>query len=139
MPFATGYSQQYINAGNIQNQGVELVISADVVSSKDFRWGINFNASFNKNEVIELSEGLDVVYQGGWADWGGRPQVAVGGSYGDVVVSKWARSDDGQLLVTNDGLPVTSGAAGEQPSYIGNFNPDAVLGLTNNLPKGKLP
>ncbi len=132
MPFATGYSTQYINAGNIENRGFEIVLSADVIKRREFNWGVGFNAGFNKNEVIELSEGLDVVYQG-FGDWGGRPQIAVGGSYGDLVVSKWARNDDGQFLVTENGLPVTSGAAGEQPSLIGNFNPDAVLGLTNTF------
>jgi hypothetical protein len=133
MPFATGFNAQYINAGNIENKGFEIVISANVIDAGNFKWGIDFNAGFNKNKVIDLSEGLDVVYQGSFADWGGRPQIAVGGSYGDLVVSKWARNANGQFLVTNDGLPVTSGAAGEQPSLIGNFNPDAVLGLTNTV------
>jgi TonB-linked SusC/RagA family outer membrane protein len=133
VPYATGYSSQYINAGNIENSGFEIVLSADVVKGTKFNWTVDFNAGINKNEVIELSEGLDVVYQGSFTDWGGRPQIAVGGSYGDLVASKWARNDDGEFLVTNNGLPITSGAAGEQPSLIGNFNPDAVLGLTNTF------
>ena len=133
MPFATGYSSQYINAGNIENKGFEIVLYANIIKSESFKWEVDFNTGINKNKVVELSDGLDVVYQGEFVDWGGRPQIAVGGSYGDLVVTKWATNDKGQFLVTNDGLPVTSGAAGQQPSLIGNFNPDAILGLTNSL------
>ncbi len=133
MPYATGYSSQYINAGNIQNKGFEILLSSDIIKMSKLKWKVNFNAGFNKNKVIELSDGLDVVYQGDFVDWGGRPQIAVGGSYGDLIVTKWATNEKGQFLVTNDGVPVTSGAAGQQPSLIGNFNPDAVLGLTNTL------
>ncbi len=133
MPYASGYNSQYINAGNIENHGFEIVVSGEAVNTGNFKWDVAFNAGFNRNKVIELSEGLDVVYLGDFADWGGRPQISVGGSYGDIVVTKWARNDNGDLLVTNDGLPVTSGAAGQQPTYIGNFNPDAILGLTNTF------
>jgi len=133
LPQGTGYNQQYINAGNIQNSGVEILLSASPVITNDFDWNIDFNIAFNNNKVIELSDGLDVVYQGGWTDWGGRPQIAVGGSYGDLVASKWARDDNGKYLVTNAGLPVLSGSIGEQPSMIGNFNPDGTVGMTHSF------
>ena len=133
LPEATGYNNQYINAGDIQNSGVEIILSASPVISNDFDWNIDFNVSFNNNEVKELSDGLEIVYLGSFADWGGRPQIAVGGSYGDLVASKWARNDNGEFLVSDQGLPILSGAVGEQPSLIGNFNPDAILGLTNSF------
>jgi outer membrane receptor protein involved in Fe transport len=133
LPEATGYIQRYINAGNIQNSGVELILSASPVIQRDFDWLINFNIAFNRNKVIELADGLDVVYQGSFVDWGGRPQIAVGGSYGDLVATKWARDENGNFLVSDAGTPITSGAVGEQPSVIGNFNPKATLGLTNTF------
>ncbi len=133
MPVATGFSRQYINAGNIQNKGVEIILSGQPIAKKDFNWTVDYNVAFNKNKVIELSEGLNVVYQGSFADWGGRPQVAVGGSFGDIVATKWARNDKGQFLVTDNGLPIASGKVGQQPSLIGNFNPDATMGLTNTV------
>ena len=133
LPAGTGYSSQYINAGDIQNSGVEIILKASPVVTKAFDWTVDFNVSFNNNEVKALSEGLDIVYLGNWADWGGRPQIAVGGSYGDLVASKWARNDDGEFLVSDLGVPILSGAVGEQPSLIGNFNPDAILGLSNSF------
>ena len=133
LPAGTGYNSQYINAGDIQNSGVEIILKASPIVTKAFDWTADFNVSFNNNEVKALSEGLDIVYLGSWADWGGRPQIAVGGSYGDLVASKWARNDDGEFLVSDLGVPILSGAVGEQPSLIGNFNPDAILGLSNSF------
>lgn len=133
VPQGTGYSSRYINAGNIQNQGMELVLSANPVQKKDFNWSVNFNLAINRNKVIELADGLDVVYQGWFVDWGGLPQIKVGGSYGDLVATKWARDSQGNFMVADNGTPLNNYAIGEQPSLIGNFNPKATMGLTNTF------
>lgn len=133
LPSGTGYSSQYINAGNIQNSGVELVLNGTPIMGEDFRWDIDFNLAFNRNEVLELSEDLNVVYLGGFVDFGGRPQIKVGGSYGDLVSYQWLRDGNGNYRVTPSGTPLTSDVVGEEPEVIGNLNPDATLGLSNTF------
>ena len=51
---ATGFLQTYKNAGEIQNQGVEISLNATPIRNKNFSWDIGFNWSKNQNEVVKL-------------------------------------------------------------------------------------
>ncbi|MFZ4103085.1 MAG: SusC/RagA family TonB-linked outer membrane protein, partial [Sphingobacterium thalpophilum] len=55
------------------------------------------------------------------------------GRFGDVTSAYWAKHANGNNLVTSDGLPIFSNQRNELGKVIGNFNPDAILGLTNNF------
>ena len=134
LPAATGYSTQYINAGNIQNQGVEVVLNATPIRNKDFNWDLALNFALNRNKVIKLSPDLKVVYLGG--NGFGRsatPQVKEGGSYGDMVGYQWVKNAKGQHEVDSLGRPITGNAIGAPQGLIGNFNPKETMGLTNTL------
>lgn len=133
IPVATGYATQYINAGNIQNNGIELILTGAPIKNADFTWDASFNLGINRNKVIELAQGLEKVNLGGYMDWGALPQVKVGGSYGDLVSYVWEKDDKGNYRVNEDGKPVTSATLGLEPKLIGNFNPKATLGLTNSF------
>jgi iron complex outermembrane receptor protein len=54
----SGVGDRQINAGNIQNQGIELLVTAQPVKSKDFNWNMTFNFTKNKNKIIELYPGV---------------------------------------------------------------------------------
>jgi len=62
------------NVGNIQNSGVEFSINANVLNGKRFNWNVGFNATFNKNEITNLSKVNDPNAQG----------ILVGGIAGGV-------------------------------------------------------
>jgi TonB-linked SusC/RagA family outer membrane protein len=51
---ATGYTYEYLNAGNIRNKGVELSINGTPLRSKDFNWKITVNWAKNTNKVTAL-------------------------------------------------------------------------------------
>ncbi|WP_341837221.1 SusC/RagA family TonB-linked outer membrane protein [Chitinophaga pollutisoli] len=51
---AQGSLSQYQNIGEIINRGVEIMLNAHVVKTKDFNWYANFNISFNKNHISAL-------------------------------------------------------------------------------------
>jgi iron complex outermembrane receptor protein len=53
-----GVTGRTINAGNIQNQGIELLITAQPVRSKNFNWNMTFNFTRNRNKIIELYPGV---------------------------------------------------------------------------------
>lgn len=127
-PASSGYTSKYINAGNIQNQGVELMLNGTPVKSKDFSWDLGLNFALNKNKVIE-AYGETPFYLGTSATFRTvTPQVVTGGSYGDLYGYKWQRQN-GQFVVDANGLPVTT----TTPEKVGNFNPDFTLGLTNTF------
>jgi TonB-linked SusC/RagA family outer membrane protein len=134
LPTPTGYSAKYINAGNIQNQGFELVLNATPIRNKDFNWDIAFNFALNRNDVIKLSDDLKVVYLSGGFGRSATPQVAEGGSYGDMVGFQWVKNAKGQHEVDSLGRPVVSNnVSGLTQGLIGNFNPKENLGLTNTF------
>jgi TonB-linked SusC/RagA family outer membrane protein len=54
---STGYRFAMKNIGKVANRGVELTINSVNIKTKNFQWTTNFNISFNKNIVLELSEG----------------------------------------------------------------------------------
>ncbi len=129
LPVATGYSNQYINAGNIQNQGFELVLSAFPVRNTELTWEVALNFSTNSNKIVELSEDVKLAALGGGFGRSATPVVQEGGSYGDLWALQWARDDKGQLLVTAAGVPAITASQAK----IGNFNPKSLWGLTNTV------
>jgi len=129
LPPATGYANKYINAGNIQNQGFEIVLSGTPVKNKDFSWDVTLNFSLNRNKVISLSPELSQVSLAGGYRRSAEPIVKEGGSYGDLYAFQWARSDKGGYVVDSTGKPVLTSSVG----YIGNFNPKEIIGFSNTF------
>jgi len=64
----TGFSTKTINAGNLQNKGVEIQAMFVPVQTKNFSWDIMVNWSKNENKVVELYEDMKylALYSAGW-------------------------------------------------------------------------
>ena len=133
LPVATGYSTQYINAGNIENHGLEITVNAAPVKGKDFNWDFAINFSLNRNKIIELTPQLTTFNLGGADNRSAQPEVKVGGSFGDLYGFVWARNLKGQYEVNADGTPLTTKATGADISYLGNSNARELFGMTNNF------
>jgi TonB-linked SusC/RagA family outer membrane protein len=130
---AIAYSSKKVNAGNIQNSGWEAVLNVEPIRSRDFLWRSTLNFSANKNKIIDLADGVEEYSLGGYDNL--RIVAKVGGDYGDIYGSKYARVEDensphyGKLILNGDGLPTA--AAGSH--YLGNQNPVAQLGWINSF------
>ncbi|MBU2996636.1 TonB-dependent receptor [Cellulophaga baltica] len=59
VPSTTGYSYTYFNAGELQNTGIELSLTANIINTKDFKWSVSTNWSNNKNKILELYDDGD--------------------------------------------------------------------------------
>lgn len=137
LPVATGYSQQYINAGNIQNRGFELVVNGTPVKNRNFTWDVTLNLALNRSKVVALSDLVKIFYIGGGYGRSATPVIEEGKAYGDLLAFKWATNDNGNHIVTPTvdtnaalgGKPVLTGAQ----QYIGNFNPKATIGFSNTF------
>ena len=129
-PSSTGYAYKYVNAGNVRNSGVEIMLTGTPVKTKDFSWDVAFNFSKNKNKIMELADGIE---QQVLSDPSYASMVDIvakeGGSYGDIYGKPYKRSDKGEILLTKDGLPEASG----DKVKLGNNNPDWMGGLTNTF------
>lgn len=129
LPVASGYANKYINAGNIQNKGFELVVNGSPVRNQDFGWDVTLNVALNRSKVVELSDEVKIFYLGGGFGRSGTPVVEEGKAYGDLLAFKWATDAKGSRIVTAQGKPVLSQAQ----EFVGNFNPKATIGFTNTI------
>lgn len=59
-PPTVGYTSYYMNMGDMRNSGVELVLGADIIRTKDLSWTFDFNISHIKNKVLSLPEDIKV-------------------------------------------------------------------------------
>ena len=125
------YTTGYLNAGNIQNQGVELTLGYDIFKSNDFGWNSSLNYSSNKNKVIELNPAApkDPVILTGSGPNAYESALAVGGSYGDIYGVKFERNAAGQIMVSASGAPINS----SKFEKIGNPNPKFQMGWSNSF------
>ena len=130
---AIAYSSKKVNAGNIQNSGWEAVLNVEPIRTRDFLWRSTVNFSANKNKILELADGVEEYSLGGYDNL--RIVAKVGGDYGDIYGTKYARVEDensehyGKLILNGDGLPTAASGS----HYLGNQNPVAQLGWINSF------
>jgi TonB-linked SusC/RagA family outer membrane protein len=62
LPTTTGYTSAYKNIGIIKNEGLELSLNTVNIKTKSFSWSSSFNISFNKNKIVELTNGQDKLF-----------------------------------------------------------------------------
>lgn len=126
---ATGYNFKYVNAGNIQNQGVEVSLYGTPVKTKDFSWTINVNWSRNRNKVVELADGIDNYLLGSFQG-GVSINAAVGQPYGVIRGQNFVFNDKGEKIVASTGYYARSATSNE---IIGNANPNWIGGVNNTF------
>jgi TonB-linked SusC/RagA family outer membrane protein len=57
----TGYAGQYQNVGAVSNKGFEVVLSPDIIKTKDWLWTMDVNVGFNKSKIVKLYEGKSQI------------------------------------------------------------------------------
>ena len=124
----TGYSRAVLNAGEVQNQGIELVLNGKPFETKNFTWSTSITWSKNSNRVVSLSEGMDNRQDIGY---GGNATITatVGGTTGDIYGFGFVRSPDGHIVYNANGLPERP----ETTQYIGNAYADWKGGILNEF------
>jgi TonB-linked SusC/RagA family outer membrane protein len=125
---AAGFNSNVINAGKIQNKGIEIGLGLTPVRTTDFEWTLNANFTRNRGTVKELTAGIDnyIIAQG---PNGGTIEARVGERMGDMYGRGYLRSPDNQIVYDNAGSPILD----TKIKKIGNYNPDWMLGLSTNI------
>ena len=131
---ASGFSNQYINAGDIENSGVELTLTGSPIKKDDFSWDITLNYARNVNTIISLHPDIKQTFLSSGYGRTAGVLVKEGGAYGDLYADGWARTPTGQLIMDGAGKPVVSSTQ----EFLGNFNPKFTLGLNNAFTFGKI-
>ncbi|MFD2886843.1 SusC/RagA family TonB-linked outer membrane protein [Chitinophaga cymbidii] len=124
-----------INAGNIQNKGLEIMLSGKLIDRPDWNWTSTLNFYHNSNRVIEL-------FDYGVVDYASNQQYRLtggsgaedgilkkGGAYGDIYGRGFRRDEQGRIVINSaTGIPYY-----ENGQYLGNPNPRISVGLKQDL------
>lgn len=125
---ATGYNYEYVNAGSIRNQGIEVSLNAMPVKTKDFSWSVNVNWSRNRNKVLSLFDtSNNLLISSSQSDV--TVNATLGQPYGTLRGYNFVYKN-GQPVVDADGYYLFSDKANE---IIGNTNPNWIGGITNTF------
>ncbi len=134
LPSSAGatYKYYFVNAGNIENRGVEISLGAVPVLTNNFKWKTGWNYSFNRNVVKKLHKDLPTfVYGDEGFSSSYSMRLVEGGSFGDIYGKAFLRDTYGAIVYGEYGLPEVIGDG--NTVKVGNCNPDFLLGWSNNL------
>ncbi len=123
--FSSGYGFKTLNFGEIQNKGIELLITAVPVKTNNFTWNTSVNFTKNMNKVLSLTDGLEQVTLGGV--YGFSYVAEPGQPLGTFYVPDVVRDDNGNLVVSaSTGIPLNSATdvrhGNAQAKWIMGFN-----------------
>ncbi len=134
--FGTGYSSNWVNAGEIENKGIELALFGAPVKTRDFSWDIRVNWAKNKNKVVKLytdesgNQIKNLVL--GSLQGGVSINASIGEPYGTIKGSdfQYHEENGGKIISGTSGRYLKSGT---NDIVIGNINPDWTAGITNSF------
>ena len=154
-PASSVFTSVLSNIGESKGHGVEISLNAVPVMNKDFRWDVNASATFARDEVTKLADGLDKNISGQTGYIVGEPisiyyDYEVGDCWGVGEYKQYC--EDYKARTGKDFTPPTAAKAGygtpgtmkiidlnddgtidENDKRVYNRSPKAILGLTNTL------
>ena len=134
----SGFNSRTINAGLVQNKGVEILLGGTPVRTKDFEWNLSANISKNVNTLVELAPGQPSTRLYGNSFYFYWDLMSIEKQPIGVIQTnaRWLRNDDGQLVLragtanTGDVRPTFET---DVPKSVGNIQPDFTGGFNTSF------
>jgi TonB-linked SusC/RagA family outer membrane protein len=138
---ASLFSTAFVNAGNIQNSGIEFTLGYDVIKHRHFSWTTGINGAANRNKVIDVDskDSVNSFLLTGSDNNNYESQLTKGGEYGDIYGYTLQKNAKGQLLIGGNGTSNSPYAPQISNTFnrLGNPNPKFQLGWSNTFTYGK--
>jgi len=128
---SSGFNQLLVNAGDVENKGIEVTLNLVPVRTKKFTYSTTFNFARNRSKVIKVTDGITNF--GFAANRAATASAKTGDRLGNLNVVGFRRSADGQVLVGMDGLPLLTNG---RSVVAGNIFPDWTGGWNNEFTFG---
>ena len=126
---ASGSTALVRNVGEVQNKGLELLVSGTPVKVGGFTWDLAVNYTKNVSKVLSIFEGTDEIVVPG-SPGGASLVVRVGQPYGVFKASDIRTTTDGRVVVSpSTGLPLST----LEPQLLGTIAPDYTAGLSSTF------
>ncbi|MFT5243430.1 MAG: TonB-linked SusC/RagA family outer membrane protein [Glaciecola sp.] len=133
-PNTQGYTQNIVNAGEITNKGIELVLNAKPIIGDNFNWNTALNFATNENKVVSvhpsLVNGEAILTAPGVNGYG--YSLVEGEDFGSIRGRSVIRNEEGLPIVTDDGSGNLTIEATDFET-IAHAQPDFTLGWSNTL------
>jgi len=147
IPAITGFNNQTINQGSVQNTGIEIALGGTPYAG-EFNWNVSGNIAFNRNEVLSLNDNTVRILSG--SNDGNPTHISVVGKpigqfFGFILEGVYTPEYLSQPGVINspqvyEGNVKYKDVNGDgfindvlDYTLIGNPHPDFIFGLTNNF------
>jgi TonB-linked SusC/RagA family outer membrane protein len=126
---SSGFNSQLINAGKINNHGVEIQLDGNPVQNENFKWNVavNYSKNISKVEILDYDKQIQNYTIG--TSGGVDVLASVGQAYGALYGTAYERDSNGNIVVGANGLP----KADPQKKVLGHYTPDYLAGVTNTL------
>ncbi|MGN6615622.1 MAG: SusC/RagA family TonB-linked outer membrane protein, partial [Ilyomonas sp.] len=142
--YTTGFSSITLNAGELENKGVEISVNGTPVKSKNFNWDVSANFSANRNKVISIYPGSQSLFINSVFGYGRAgvssyyiPGESAGAIFGTPIMRYGANDSalhinkDLPMLIGDDGFPVYPASSNQK--ILGNAYPKWIAGLSNTF------
>lgn len=133
---ASGYGSTTVNAGLIENKGIEISLNGTPIKSQKFTWDATLNFNRNRSKVVELAPGIDVYTYDNttYSSVTSYLNSYVGQPFGSLIGKAYQRdAATGQILYNANNLPLYTDAT----HNFGSVLPDHTGGMLNSFRFGK--
>lgn len=144
-----GFSSELVNAGSIENKGIELSVNSDNIRAKDFSWNTTLNIAYNKQKCLSLSPTVSIIS----TNTANPSGVVSGQEFTRLVPGKelgelYGYEYDGVIKTGEKYSPQPNSKPGDPKykdlngdgsitpadrTYLGNTNPHYMLGFGNSF------
>ena len=131
VPGTSGFRTQTQNVGEIQNKGVEVVLNTNNLVGA-FKWNTSLNVALNKNKVVALAEGQDIINPDINVVKVGEP---IGVFYGAEYAGVDPANGDALWYVNAEGRERETTSDFNEAEFVvlGSPIPDMIAGVTNTF------
>ena len=126
---STGYGRILLNAGTIENKGLELQFKATPFKNDNFQWDFSLNWDKNESKVLSLLDGIESLELADFQT-GVTINAVVGQPYGTIRGRDFVYHANGQKIIGDNGRYLRTATSNNN---IGDINPDWKAGLHNSF------
>lgn len=129
LPRPASYGGVLVNVGEVQNRGVELLVTTTPVRNNVMNWNVSLNAAYNENKVKRIADGIDSIVLSTARTNNGFVHHFEGMPFGMVAGFKYARDANGNIVYDPaSGMPVQGEFAA-----LGRGVPPLTMGVNNEF------
>ena len=130
---SSGYDTFVLNAGEIENRGLEALVNIVPIKTDNFKWDVTLNWSKVDAEVISLPNGVDEIIFADSGFPGVISKLEVGGAPGDLFGYVWEKHENGSRLIGEDGFPSIVASNPSDRVKVGSALPDWLGSISSTL------